>query len=129
VLAQLRSRDARVRVKALHRICPCRAGFPLYERFRSDVRRLEKDPDPGVRAAALHVELDACEIETIEAGLDRAAEQGWRDSDAGWGQQASPAPGHRPLAAALKPSRLVIGSAAHLPALRPAAAMDPPLAA
>ena len=54
VLAQLRSPDARVRVKALHRICPCRAGFPLHERFRSEVRRLQ------------------------------AAEQGWRYSDAGW---------------------------------------------
>jgi len=40
--------------------------------------------DPRVRAAALHVEHDACEIETIEAGLDRAAEQGWRYSDPGW---------------------------------------------
>jgi hypothetical protein len=74
VLAQLRSPDARVRVKALHRFCPCRAGFPLYERFRGEVRRLQKDPDPGVRAAALHVEDDACQIETMEAGLERAAE-------------------------------------------------------
>jgi len=37
-----------------------------------------------VRAAALHVEHDACEIETIEAGLDRAEEQGQRYSDRGW---------------------------------------------
>ena len=37
-----------------------------------------------MRAAALHVEHDASEIETIEAGLDRAAEQGWRYSDPGW---------------------------------------------
>jgi hypothetical protein len=84
VLAQLSSPDVRVRVKALHRICPCRAGFPLYERFRGEVRRLQKDPDPGVRAAALHVEHDACQIETMETSLDRAAEQGWRYSDAGW---------------------------------------------
>jgi len=66
----------------LHSICPCAAGFPLYERFRGEVKRLQKDPDPRVRAAALHVEHDACEIETIEAGLDRADEQGWRYSDA-----------------------------------------------
>jgi len=29
-----------------------------------------------VRAAALHVEQDACLIEQMEANLDRAAEQG-----------------------------------------------------
>jgi hypothetical protein len=46
--------------------------------------RLQKDPDPGVSAAALHVERDACQIETIEAGLDRAGQQGWRYSDADW---------------------------------------------
>jgi hypothetical protein len=84
VLAQLRSPGALVRVKAPRRICPCRAGFPLYERFRGEVRGLQKDPDPQVRAAALHAEHDACEIETIEAGLDRADEQGWRYSDPDW---------------------------------------------
>jgi hypothetical protein len=84
VLAQLRSPDAQVRVKALHSMCPCAAGFPLYEHFRGAVKLLQKDPDPGVRAAALHVEHDACEIEMIEAGLDRADEQGWRYSDADW---------------------------------------------
>ncbi len=84
VLARLRSPSAQARVRALHSICPCAAGFPLYERFRSEIKRLQKDPDPGVRAAALHVEHDACEIETIEAGLDRADEQGWRYSDPGW---------------------------------------------
>jgi hypothetical protein len=84
VLARLRSPAAQTRVKALHSICPCTAGFPLYERFRGAIKRLQKDPDPNVRAAALHVEHDACDIETIEAGLDRADEQGWRYSDTGW---------------------------------------------
>ena len=84
VLARLGSPDPQVRVKTLHGICPCAAGFPLYERFRGEVKRLQKDPDQRVRAAALHVEHDASEIETIEAGLDRAAEQGWRYSDPGW---------------------------------------------
>jgi hypothetical protein len=76
VLAQFRSPSARARVRAQHCICPCSAGFQLYERFRSEVKRLQKDPDPDVRAAAVHVERDACEIEMIEAGLDRAQEQG-----------------------------------------------------
>jgi hypothetical protein len=84
VLARLRSPDAQARVRALHSICPCAAGFPLYERFRGEVKRLQKDPDPTVRAAALHAEHDACQIETIEAGLDRADEQGWRYSDTDW---------------------------------------------
>ena len=84
VLARLRSPDPRARVKALHSICPCDAGFPLYERFRTEVKRLQKDPDPAVRAAALHVERDACEIEIITAGLDRADEQGWHYSDNDW---------------------------------------------
>ena len=84
LLAQLCSPDEQARVKALHRVCPCAAGFLVYERFRSEVRRLQKDPSPRVRAAALHVEQDARLIEELEAALDRAEEQGWRYSDADW---------------------------------------------
>jgi hypothetical protein len=84
LLAQLRSPDEEARVKALHRVCPCASGFLVYERFRSEVRRLQKDPSPRVRAAALHVEADACVIEEIDANFDRAGEQGWRYSDADW---------------------------------------------
>jgi hypothetical protein len=86
VLAQLRCADEGARVKALHRVCPCAAGFGVYERFRGEVRRLQKDPSPRVRAAALHVEQNACLIEQLEANLDRAEEQGWRYSDADWVQ-------------------------------------------
>ena len=84
LLAQLRSADEEVQVKALHRVRPCGAGFVVHERFRAEVERLQKDPSPAIRAAALHVEQDACEIEAIEAGLDRAGEQGWRYSDPDW---------------------------------------------
>ena len=84
LLEQLHSRNELERVKALHSICPCGAGFAPYERFRREVLRLQKDPSRLVRAAALHVEHDACEIELIEAGLDKAAQQGWRYSDADW---------------------------------------------
>ena len=84
LLAQLRSPDEQVRVKALHQVCPCGAGFVVYERFRGEVKRLQKDPSLRVRAAALHAEQDACLIEQLEASLDRAAEQGWRYSDADW---------------------------------------------
>jgi len=86
LLAQLGSPDDEVRVKALHRVCPCGAGFGVYERFRGQVNRLQKDPSPQVRAAALHVEQDACLIEQLEANLDRAEEQGWRYSDTDWVQ-------------------------------------------
>src|SRR5260370_6420964 len=84
LLAQLHSPDDEVRVRALHRVCPCGAGFGVYERFRGQVKRLQKDPSPQVVAAALHVEQDACLIEQLEANLDRAEEQGWRYSDADW---------------------------------------------
>jgi hypothetical protein len=84
LLAEFCSPDPQARIKALHMICPCAAGFRFYERFRGEVKRLQKDADPAVRAAALHVEHDACEIETIEAGLDRAGEQGWRYGDPDW---------------------------------------------
>jgi len=46
LLAQLCSAYEQVRVKALHRVCPCGAGFLLYERFRGEVKRLQKDPSP-----------------------------------------------------------------------------------
>ena len=84
LLAQLRSADEEVQVKALHRVCPCGAGFVVHERFRAEVKRLQKDPSPAVRAAARHVEQDACGIEAIEAGLDRAGEQGWRYGGPDW---------------------------------------------
>ena len=71
-------------MKALHRVCPCASGFLVYEQFRGEVKRLQKDRSPRVRAAALHVEQDACVIEELDARLDQAAEQGWRYGDADW---------------------------------------------
>jgi hypothetical protein len=82
VLARLRSPDPQARARAMHAICPCGAGFRLYERFRSEVKRLQKDPNPAVRTAALPIAHDACEIETIEAGLDRAGRA--RSGSARW---------------------------------------------
>lgn len=61
--------------------------FRLHERFRGEVKRLQKDRDSVVRAATLHVEHDACEIKAIGAGLDRGGEQGWRYSDNDWGSK------------------------------------------
>ncbi len=59
-------------------------GFLAFEHLLAEVRRLKKDADPRVRAAALHVERDACEIELITTKLDNAAERGRRYSDADW---------------------------------------------
>jgi hypothetical protein len=84
LLEQLRSADEQQRAKALHRVCPCGAGFLIYEQFRSEIRCLQKDPSPLVQAAALHAEQDACLIEELDTKLDLAAEQGWRYSDADW---------------------------------------------
>jgi hypothetical protein len=87
VLGGLRSPDEQARVQALHAICPCSAGYQLYEQLRGEVRRLQKDPSPRVRGVALHVEEDAGRIEEIEATLDKAserAEQGERPGDRGW---------------------------------------------
>lgn len=74
-------------MKALHAVCPCAAGFQLYERLRGEVRQLQKDPSPRVRAVALHVEQDAGRIEKIEATLDQATErieQGEHVGDRDW---------------------------------------------
>ncbi len=81
---QLLSPDPELRLAALHRLCPCGAGFRLYERFLAQIKQLQRDPDPRVREMALHVEHDACEIELIESRLDTAAELGRRVGDAGW---------------------------------------------
>jgi hypothetical protein len=84
VLVRFQSADEDTRIKALHSVCPCGAGYELYEQLRGEIRRLQKDPSPRVRAVALHVEQDACKKEAVEAEVDRAEEQGWRYSDPGW---------------------------------------------
>jgi hypothetical protein len=82
--AQFRSPDEHVRLRALHNVCPCGAGFSLDERLLVDVKRLQKDPSPEVRRMALHVEQDAMTIELIETNLDQATESGRRGGDADW---------------------------------------------
>lgn len=82
LLERLHSPDEEARIRALHEVCPCKAGFEPYEQFRGVVRRLQKDPSPRVRAVALHVEQDACRMEEKAATVERAEEQGWRYGDA-----------------------------------------------
>jgi hypothetical protein len=84
LLAKLRSPDEQTRIKALHAVCPCASGFQAYEHLRCEVKRLQKDPSPRVRAMALHVEQDACRIERIAAELETADTQGRSPRDQNW---------------------------------------------
>jgi hypothetical protein len=101
LLAQLRSPDEQVRVKALHRVCPCGAGFLVYERFRGEVKRLQKDPNLRVRAAALHAEQDACLIEELDGNLDQVRGAGLAVQRRGLGAGETPPSGDPVLAAAV----------------------------
>lgn len=56
------SDDPQVRIRALHCVCPCEHGFVGYETHLGDVKRLQKDSDPQVRAVALKVEEEALEF-------------------------------------------------------------------
>jgi hypothetical protein len=70
--------------KPASRPCTCASGFQAYERLRGEVKRLQKDPSPRVRAIALHVEQDACRIEKIAAELETADTQGRSPRDQNW---------------------------------------------
>jgi hypothetical protein len=63
LLVDLHAPDPLTRASAVRQLCPCRSGPELYARYRGEVRRLQKDPSPLVRANALHVEQDALEQE------------------------------------------------------------------
>jgi len=81
LLQALRSPHENTRLEALHRVCPCRTSFAVYERYMDEVRRLRKDPSPRVRKVAGHVEEDAGHIELMLAKLDLAEELGVRFGD------------------------------------------------
>src|SRR5688500_12745411 len=60
----LRSDDAETRARAVRSLCPCRMGWTAFQECLVEVRRLQKDPSPPVRAAALHVLQDALEMDS-----------------------------------------------------------------
>ncbi len=62
--ADLESPDEAVRAGAVRSLCPCRAGWELFERHVREVLRLEKDRSRFVRANALHVFRDAAKMQT-----------------------------------------------------------------
>lgn len=59
-----------VRIRALHGVCPCEHGFTPYEKYLDEVKRLQKDNDPEVRAVALKVEEEALEFSEMCDLLD-----------------------------------------------------------
>ena len=64
LLLDLESSNEDVRVKALRSLCPCRAGWGIFEQHMDVVARLKKDPSPRVRARALHIFEDAGEMQS-----------------------------------------------------------------
>jgi hypothetical protein len=78
VPADLDSDDPHRREFALRCICPCHGSWLLFEQHLADVKRLQKDPDPGVRAAALHLWEDVGKLESIEFHDYRAEDRAER---------------------------------------------------
>jgi hypothetical protein len=74
----LHSDDPHRREFALRCICPCHGSWSLFERHLEDVRRLQKDADPDVRAAALHLWEDVGKLESIECQQYRTEERAKR---------------------------------------------------
>ncbi|HEX8146133.1 MAG TPA: hypothetical protein VF591_02935 [Pyrinomonadaceae bacterium] len=62
LIAELQSSDETIRAKAVRSLCPCHAGWELFERHIGIVSRLGKDISPAVRAHALHVLEDAIKM-------------------------------------------------------------------
>jgi hypothetical protein len=60
-MALVASDDPADRIKALHAACPCTGFTERYEAYQDTLYRLKKDPDPRVRATALHLDVDALE--------------------------------------------------------------------
>ena len=61
VIRDVQSPDSDVRARAVRSLCPCRNGWQIFENHLHLVDALRKDPDPIVRANALHVFEDAAE--------------------------------------------------------------------
>lgn len=73
-LQGLRSPDPVRRARAVRSLCPCRGDWNTYGEHLSELRGLQKDPDPVVRLNALHVAKDAYTVEIREERAIRAAE-------------------------------------------------------
>ncbi len=93
ILLDLDSPTADVRAAALRRICPCHLTWELFAPLRKAAKKLQQDPDPEVRALALHVEEDAEQIAALEALRELLEEEdGGRDP---WKEQERKRNKHR----------------------------------
>lgn len=63
LLPNLQSADEEARGNAMRGLCPCHAGWEVFEGHVSDVFRMLKDPSRVVRAHALHVSEDAARMQ------------------------------------------------------------------
>ena len=80
LLAEMASADPAVRANAVRQICPCRMPWPVFTRLRKVAKQLQHDPDPTVRANALHVEEDARMVASMEGEIEFLRE--WEDEHA-----------------------------------------------
>ena len=58
----MRSPDADTRGDAVRSLCPCHAGWEVFEQHVGDVLKALRDSSRGVRAQALHVFEDAARM-------------------------------------------------------------------
>ena len=82
LVADLQVTDDMRRGDAVRSLCPCHAGWEVFEEHVSILIRRLKDPSPTVRAHALHVFEDAARMQSagdlrysLEAGEDKLDEK------------------------------------------------------
>ena len=60
----LAASDEETRLRAVRQVCPCRLGWDGFQQCMDIVKKLQKDPSPKVRGAALHAFVDAFEMDS-----------------------------------------------------------------
>ena len=82
LVADLQASDEVVRGDAVRSLCPCDAGWEVFEQYVGVVLRLSRDRSHVVRAHALHVFEDAARMQSagdlryyLDAGGERIGEK------------------------------------------------------
>jgi hypothetical protein len=82
ILGNLNQSDEVMRGDAVRYLCPCHAGWELFEQHVGVLNRLLKDPSDVVRRHALHVFEDAARLQSrgdleycVEAGEKKIGEK------------------------------------------------------
>jgi len=77
LISDLQSPEEAIRAKAVRSLCPCHAGWELFEQHIGAVSQLEKDSSRAVRAHALHVLEDAMKMHSVgDPGYRRQIAEG-----------------------------------------------------